>query len=213
MERVASQTPILPMMYQLAFPRTSKLECGRLIQKEQLEDHDLQAVADIICDGIREGLYTDIVSSGKRSEVIQFLRHLAKRSEIWQSSEKCFRKRVATLWVYTVEGVVVGFSVLAQTVSKAVEKGLDLLMLGVAQIQRGLGYGASILDSIVGTASHHGFNLMVRCPTDSQLFFAMLATRSFGVVSRYARGRVMRYRPILGRSAVVNNFRISRYIE
>jgi hypothetical protein len=112
-----------------------------------------------------------------------------------------------------VEGVVVGFSVLAQTVSKAIENGLDLLMFGVAQIQRGLGYGAGILDSIVRTVSHHGFNLMVRCPTDSQLLFAMLVTRSFGVVSRYARGRVMRFRPTSGRSASVKNFRISRYIE
>jgi hypothetical protein len=199
-------------MYQLAFSNASNLECGRLIQKKQLEDHDLQAVAEIVCDGLREGLYTNLVPNGKRFEVIQFLRHLAKRCEIWQSSEKCFRKRVAALWVYTVEGVVVGFSVLAQTVSQAVDNGIDLLMFGVAHGQRGLGYGAGILDYIVRTVPHHGFNLMVRCPSDSQLLFAMLVTRSFNVVSRYAQGRVMRYSPISGRRASVKSFRMSRYI-
>jgi len=200
-------------MYQLAFPHASNLECGRPIRKEQLEDHNLQAVADIICDGIREGLYADIVSSRKRFEVIQFLRHLAKRCEIWQSSEKCFRKRAAVLSVYTMEGVVVGFSVLAQAASKAVENGLGLLMFGVAKIQRGLGYGARILDSIVRTVSHHGFNLVVRCPSDSQLLFAMLVTRSFVVVGRYGGGRVMRYGPMPERNTSVKNSQISRYIE
>ncbi len=108
---------------------------------------------------------------------------------------------------------MVGFSVLAQTVSRRFGNGLDLLMFGVAKVQRGLGYGAVILDSMVRTVSHQGFNLMVRCPTDSQLLFVMLVTRSFGVVRRYAQGRVMRYFPISGRSASVKNFRISRYSE
>lgn len=112
-----------------------------------------------------------------------------------------------------MKGVVVGFGILAQGISQAVENGVDLLMLGVAQVQRGLGYGASILDSIMKVISHHGFSLIVRCPAESPLFFAMLITRGFVAVSRYAQGRVLRYLSLAGRSASLQHSPSSRYVE
>ena len=241
-------------MHQQAFPIKLASKRSNPIQKRTLEDDDLQIVADLVCDGLRDGLYTEIIPRPRRSDVVQFLRHLVTRCEIRQydPSAQCFRRRAAVLFVYTVEGSVVGFSVLGQFVSKpsknafyfphdpdydggtdadhvpvipgngipsdashsdespspypalgetdktSTKNGIELLMLGVVTIHRGLRYGASILDSLIKENSSHCFDLIVRCPSDNQLLFAMLVVRGFLAMGRYCRGRILRFLPPAG---------------
>ena len=256
-------------MHQLAFPIKLASKRSNPIQKRTLEDDDLQIVADLICDGLREGLYKEIVPGRKRSEVVQFLRHLVTRCEIRQydPTKKYFRKRAAALFVYTVEGSVVGFSVLGQFVPKpapnasyfphdpdydggtdadhvpviprysissnashidesplqdptpgeadkrSINNGVELLMLGVVPLQRGLRYGASILQSLIKECSSQYFNLIVRCPNDNQLLFGMLVVRGFLAVGRYCQGRILRFRPSLPNSSASWSSRLSLYSE
>ena len=63
-------------MHQMAYP-VMLAQKNRPVQKRLLEDEDVQIVADLVCDGLREGLYAEIVPGKKRSDVVQFLRHLA----------------------------------------------------------------------------------------------------------------------------------------
>jgi hypothetical protein len=71
-------------MHQLAFPIKLASKRSNPVQKRTLEDDDLQIVADLICDGLHEGLYKEIVPRRRRSDVVQFLRHLVTRCEIRQ---------------------------------------------------------------------------------------------------------------------------------
>ena len=234
-------------MHQMAFPL--KLGSAGLnpVQKRTIEDEDLQIVADLVCEGLIEGIYKDMIPGRKRSEVLGFLRHLVTRCEIRydERSEKHSRRQTAALFVYSVQGAVVGFSVLGQVISKSIEgrlffphdpdyaggtdadhlpmipgdgfnpdpdhsdklprpkpalsepdqagieNAVELLMLGVVPRYRELRFGAFILDSLIKAVSGQGFNLIVRCPSDSQLLFAMLIVRGFVVVSRYGRGRIL----------------------
>jgi hypothetical protein len=234
-------------MHQMAFPL--KLGSARLnpVQKRTVEDEDLQIVADLVCEGLSEGLYKDIVPGRRRSDVLRFLRHLVTKSEIKsdERSEKHSRRRTAALFVYSVQGAVVGFSVLGQVLSKSIEgrlffphdpdyaggtdadhlpmipgdgfnpdpdhsdklprqkpalgepdrtgieNAVELLMLGVVPRYRELRFGAFILDSLTKAVSGLEFNLIVRCPSDNQLLFAMLMMRGFFAVSRYCRGRIL----------------------
>ncbi|MEJ0001035.1 MAG: hypothetical protein WDO13_18850 [Verrucomicrobiota bacterium] len=166
------------------------------LRKRALEERDLQVVAGLVCEGLREGLYAEYVPGGTRAEVLRFLRHLAARCEIARRAEGgTVQRRAAALFVYTLEDAVVGFSVLAQTATQSARHGVELVMLGVVPVRRGLGYGASIVDSLLRTVSQLGFNLIVRCPSDSQLLFAMLVMRGFLVAGRYCRGRVLQFLP------------------
>ena len=240
-----------------------------VVQKRTLEDEDLQIVADLVCEGLREGLYADVVHGKKRSDVLRFLRHLVTKCEIRYHDrfDKCVSKRAAALCVYMVKGEVVGFSVLGQIFSRSIQNGFDvidefddqigtdadhvpivprrcfgydtrrgdksrisnlasgeeekmwikngieLMMLGVRPPQRGLGYGAAILDSIIKRISHRYFNLLVRCPTDTPLLFAMLATRAFIVVGRSRQCRVLRFLPPSGNGPTCQDSKLSRYCE
>src|ERR1700677_4378545 len=100
-------------MHQMAFPL--KLGSARLnpVQKRTVEDEDLQIVADLVCEGLSEGLYKDIVPGRRRSDVLRFLRHLVTKCEIKsdERSEKHSRRRTAALFVYSVQGARGGLSV------------------------------------------------------------------------------------------------------
>jgi hypothetical protein len=257
-------------MHQIISPTKLALCAPALVvQKRTLEDEDLQIVADLVRDGLREGLYADIVNGKKRSEVLRFLRHLLTKCEIRHHDRfgKCVSKRAAALCVYTVKGEVVGFSVLGQIFSRSIQNdfdvidefndqigtdadhvpivpsrcfsygtrrddksrisnlasdeedktlinnGVELLMLGVRPLQRGLGYGAAILDSFINGISHRHFNLFVRCPTDTPLLFAMLVTRGFIVVGRSRQRRILRFLPPSGNDPTCSNSKLSRYCE
>ena len=106
-----------------------------------------------------------------------------------------------------------GFAILAESVSDSIKRGVELLMFAVVTRHRGLGYGASILDSLIKTLSEQYFNLVVRCPENSQLFFAMLMTRGFLSLGLYGRDRLLHLTPLLnlGRFRRVPN--VSLYSE
>ena len=240
-----------------------------LVQKRMLEDTDLQVVADLICEGLRDGQYTNLVGGKKRSSVIRFLWHLVTRCEIRHHDHlgRCVKKRTAALWVYTIEERVVGFGVLGQAFPQSIrsssylaneaedrigtdadhlpvvpgprirrgrersgdsrlrniaaddnntpriKNGVELLMLGVTPLQRGRGYGAAILDDLISELSHQYFELLVRCPTDIPLLFAMLATRGFVVLGRYCQFRVLRLFPSSPKSLINRIPGVSRYCE
>ena len=97
-------------MHQMAFPL--KLGSARLnqVQKRTVEDEDLQIIADLVCEGLSEGLYKDMVPGRKRSEVVGFLRHLVTRCEIRydERSEKHSRRQTAAFFVYSVQGGLPG---------------------------------------------------------------------------------------------------------
>ena len=238
-------------MHQMVIPIKSALKEKRPVQKRTLEDQDLQIVADLVCDGLREGLYVDLLTGQNRSDVVRFLRHLVTKCEIrhYDRIKRCFRKRAAALFVYTIEDAVVGFGVLGQVFSNSIrngfhskvdnndrlgtgadhapvipgnripphdrlgeknsplnlvsgdahrtsnKNGVELLMLGVVPAQRGLGYGASILDSLTQRIAHQHFNFIVQCPSDNPLLFAMLIAHGFLAVGRYGQGRILRFLP------------------
>ncbi len=169
------------------------------VRKELLEEHDLQVVADLIYNGIRRGLYPDVIQAKTRSEVIDFLRRIASRCEFRQYDPaiRRARTRVAALLVYTAQGAVVGFAILAETISDSIKQGVELLMFGVVIRHRGLGYGAAILDGLIKSLSQQYFNLIVHCPEDNQLLFSMLVTRGFLSLGRYCKGRILRLTPPL----------------
>jgi ribosomal protein S18 acetylase RimI-like enzyme len=185
------------------------------VRKELLEDRDLQIVADLILNGMRQGLYTDVIHAKTRTEIIEFLRGLASKCEFRQYDPalRRARTRAAALLVYTARGAVVGFAILAESVSDSIKRGVELLMFAVVTRHRGLGYGASILDSLIKTLSEQYFNLVVRCPENSQLLFAMLMTRGFLSLGRYGRDRLLHLTPLLnlGRFRRVPN--VSLYSE
>ena len=176
------------------------------VRKELLEEDDLRIVADLIYNGIRQGLYADIIHAKSRVEVLDFLRGIASKCEFRQYDPtiRRARRRVAALLVYTARGAVVGFAILAEAVSDSIKRGVELLMFGVVTRHRGLGYGASILDSLIKALSQQYFNLIVRCPQDNQLLLAMLMTRGFISLGRYCNGRILRLAPPL------NSVRFSR---
>jgi ribosomal protein S18 acetylase RimI-like enzyme len=169
------------------------------VRKELLEEHDLQVVADLIYNGIRQGLYSDVIHARTRTEVLEFLRGIASKCEFRQYDPtiRRARRRVAALLVYTAQGAVVGFAILAEAVSDSIKRGVELLMFGVVTRHRGLGYGASILDSLIKALSQQYFNLIVKCPQDNQLLFAMLMTRGFLSLGRYCKGRILSLAPPL----------------
>jgi hypothetical protein len=185
------------------------------VRKETLEANDLQIIADLIFDGIRNGLYTDIIQERKRADIVTFLRHLSVKCEIRQydATTERFHTRVAALLVYAVKGTVVGFSVLAEYASNSVKNGVELLMLGVVPVQRRLGYGASILNSLTKSVSQEYFNLIVKCPSDNHLVFAMLVMRGFLVVGSYCRGRVLRLVPSSDLTRLKTEIAPSRYTD
>jgi hypothetical protein len=241
-----------------------------VVQKRTLENHDLRVVCNLVCEGLREGLYADIVPGKKRCDVIRFLRHLVTRCEIrrYDRFGKCVGNQVAALWVYTANGDVIGFSVLAEPFYRSLQSGfyftskfdlpvgtdadhlpivpkhrfrcndrtshlswlpdrtsekesktgtensIEVLMLSVTRLQRGLGYGAAILDSLIHEISHRHFDLLVRCSSDMPLLFAMLATRGFSVVGRYCQCRVLRFVPPLASDkALLRDPKVSRCCE
>ncbi len=169
------------------------------VRKELLEDQDLHIVADLILNGMRQGLYTDVIRARTRAEVIEFLRGIATKCEFRQYNSAIRRAhtRIAALLVYTAQGAVVGFAILAEVMSDSIKRGMELLMFGVVTRHRGLGYGASILDGLIKDLSQLYFNLIVRCPEDNQLLFSMLMTRGFLSLSRYCKGRILRLTPPL----------------
>ena len=236
-------------MHQITLPIKFAVRGCVLVQKRTLEDGDLQIVADLVCDGLREGFYAELLPGKKRSDVVRFLRRLVTRCEIrhYDRFTKRLGRRAAALFVYTVEGEVVGFGVLGQVLSRSIKSGfyftdeayghggtdadhvavipghrihsnarrtdefrlqnlasreddetwikngVELLMLGVAPLQRGFGYGAAILDSLIQGVSRQYFNFVARCPSENQLLFAMLITRGFVAVGRYSQGRILRF--------------------
>ncbi len=165
--------------------------------KRIIEDDDLQVVADLICAGIKEGHYVDMFPSRKRSDVVAFLRRLVTKCETEErdASGRISRRRAAALFVYSRNGAVVGFSVLAQVASKSLTRGIELLMLGVAPVQRGLGYGTRILDGLIKQVSDRCFDLTVNCPSNNRLFFAMLLMRGFFAADRRGKDRVLCFLP------------------
>jgi hypothetical protein len=186
-------------MHQLA-PRITLVPLKQQpVRKKILEEQDLQVVTDLICTGIRQGLYTDICRARTRSDVLSFLRRLVSRCEIrtYDAIRKRFRARAAALWVYVVKHEIVAFCVLAESASESIKRGVDLAMVGVAMTQRGLGYGSAILDGLIRTVTHLYFNLIVRCPSENQILAAMLLSRGFNVMDRYCRGRVFHFVPPL----------------
>jgi hypothetical protein len=64
-------------------------------------------------------------------------------------------------------------------------------MFGIVPEKRGMGYGAAILDSLIQSLARHSCNIVVRCPSNAQLFYAMLITRGFLAMGRYPDGRVL----------------------
>lgn len=256
-------------MHQMAFPIKSARNEQRPVQKRTLEDQDLQIVADLVCDGLREGLYADLLTGRNRSDVVRFLRHLVNKCEIrhYDRIKRCFRNRAAALFVYAIEDAVVGFGVLGQVFSNALrngfhskvdnnnrlssdaahapvipgnrvppetglseesspltlapggayrmsnKNGVELLMLGVVPARRGLGYGASILDSLIQRIAHQHFNFIVRCPSDNPLLFAMLIVHGFLAVGRYNRGRILRFIPQATDHPSWRRSTLSRYSE
>jgi predicted acetyltransferase len=186
-------------MHQLA-PRITVASIKQQpVRKRILEDHDLQVVTDLVCAGLRQGLYTDIFHGRTRADVHCFLRRLVTRCEFraFDTVRKRFRVRAAALWIYVVNNVVVGFCVLAEAVSESTKRGIELLMFGVAMTQRGMGYGSAILDGLIRTVGHLYFNLVVRCPGENQILAAMLLSRGFDAMERYDRGRVFHFLPRL----------------
>jgi len=202
-------------MHQLA-PQVSLASIKQQpVRKELLEDQDLQVVADLILNGMRQGLYTDVIHARTRAEVMDFLRGVASKCEFRQYDPglRRTRTRAAALLVYTAQGTVVGFAILAEAVSDSIKRGVELLMFGVATRHRGLGYGASILDSLINALSQQYFNLIVRCPETNQLFFAMLMTRGFLSLGRYGKDRLLHLTPLLKLSRFRRVPSLSHYLE
>jgi len=185
-------------MHRLADPRLFPAKTIWPTCKRNIGPDDLEAVADIVAEGLREGMYTDFISARIRSEIVHFLQRLAAKCEYqhYDPVKKCFRTRVAALLVYAVEETVVGFSVLAESSSDSALNCVDLVMLGIIPVWRGLGYGAAILDSLIKAMSRHDFTLIVRCPCENQFFFAMLVTRGFVIVGRGGKDRQLRLVPL-----------------
>ncbi|HEY0256230.1 MAG TPA: GNAT family N-acetyltransferase [Candidatus Methylacidiphilales bacterium] len=192
-------SPKEKIMHQLA-PQVSYASIQhKPIRKEVLEEQDLQAVADLVWHGIRDGFYRDIIGVRSRAEVLEFLRGVATRCEFRRYDRASRRTRtvVAALWVYAVQGVAVGFAILSETIAEPAKRGIELLMFGVMTRHRGLGYGASILDNVIKKVSEQYFNLVVRCPEDNQVLLLMLVTRGFISLDRHCHGRVLRLTPLL----------------
>jgi hypothetical protein len=68
-------------------------------------------------------------------------------------------------------------------------KVFELMMCGIATCHRGLGYGSSILDSVITITSREYFHLIVRYPVDQQLLLVMLITRGFASAGRVCADR------------------------
>ena len=188
-------------MHQLAFGVTVTARKNKPVSKGTFGTADLEIVADLVSDGIREGSYVDIFPTGNRPEIIQFLQRLATKCEFRQRDpvKGCLHNRVAALLIYSVEDTVVGFSVLAESLSDSTRNYVELVMIGVVPLKRGLGYGAFILDSVINTMSQQHFNLVVKCPSDNQLLFAMLVTRGFVSFGRICKGRLLRLAPLINK--------------
>lgn len=252
-------------MNQITYPREfAPRRRTAVFQKRALKDEDLQIVANLICKGLREGLYAELLPAKKRSDVLRFLRCLVTKCYIrhYDRSGKCLSKRAASLCVYTVKGDIIGFGVLGQIFSGSTQKGfysdgpadagteevfyhllgttrhhlsrvgkfrlpvpisfehdkswlkngIELLMLAVAPLKRGFGYGASILDSIIKGIANQYLNLMARCSSDNQLLFSMLVSRGFFAVGQFGQDFILRFRPPIG-ERMTGNARCSRYSE
>ncbi len=117
--------------------------------------------------------------------------------------KKCVRTRAAALLVYAVEDTIVGFSIQGEALCDSISNVVELLMFSVVSGQRGLGYGACILDNFLMCMSQQYFNTIVRCPGDNQLFFAMLMARGFTAIGRIYKDRILILGPSLdkGRSS------------
>jgi GNAT superfamily N-acetyltransferase len=202
-------------MHQLAHQMTLIPIQKQPVRKKILEDHDLQVVTNLIYAGLRQGLYTELFKERARSEILSLVRRLVSRCELhaYDAAQLRFRTRTATLWVYVVDNVIVGFYVLAEAVSKSIKRGIELLMFSVATGQRGLGYGSAMLDGLVQTVTHHYFSLVARCPSDNQMLAAMLLSRGFGVMERHCLARVYHFLPPLFESEWAQQLTSSTRVE
>ncbi len=146
-------------MHQLAPGLTSALFRPQPIRKPILDNRDLQTIATMICDELRDGIDLDFIAGRKRSDLLRFLHTLASKCEYryYDPAQQRVRTRVAALLVYTVNGIVVGFAILAEAFSDAAAPGIELLLLGVVPSCRGHGYGAALLDLVIQNSLAAGF--------------------------------------------------------
>jgi len=74
--------------------------------------------------------------------------------------------------------------------SPAGAKAAALWIDAVAACHRGLGYGSSVLESVITITSREYFHLVVRYPADQQLLLIMLMTRGLASAGRLCADRV-----------------------